>query len=57
MTGEIKAIAAVKPEFALIVNDHNWTAEELAIMKQGGSVPVVVNGTVFQARMPRNAKR
>jgi len=36
---------------------YNWTAEELAIMKRGGSVPVVVNGTVFQARMPRDAKR
>jgi hypothetical protein len=36
---------------------YNWTAEELAIMRQGGSVPVVVNGAVFEARMPRDAKR
>jgi hypothetical protein len=28
----------------------NWTAEERATLKRGGSVDVVVNGTVFKAR-------
>lgn len=34
---------------------QQWTAEELEIMRQGGSVPIIVNGTVFQAKMGAEA--
>jgi hypothetical protein len=37
--------------------DYNWTAEELEIMKRGGSVPVTVNGTIVKARMSRSLRR
>jgi hypothetical protein len=50
----INAFIKKPPEEA---DTYNWTAEELAIIRRGGSVPVVVNGTVFQARMPQDAQR
>ena len=39
------------------INDYQWTTDEWAIMKRGGSVPVVVNGIVVRAKMSRSLRR